>query len=131
TSVTGASQITGQGGTAATGALNIGVLVVSGGQVTSREAAAISLNGTGGSGTDKNLGVDVEGASSLVTSVTGAIQITGQGSTTARAAVRRGGRVVSGGQVASTGAETITLTGAGVAGERQDATGGVCAACHR
>src|SRR5262249_22732115 len=104
-------QITGQGGQG-TGSLNTGVSVFGGGQVTSTGSAAITLDGTGGSGTDSNRGVNVEGAGSLVTSATGDIQITGQGGQ-GTGTFNFGVTVVFGGQVTSTGSAAITLDGTG------------------
>lgn len=122
TSQTGAITVTGTAGTGS-GDLNIGVRVLSGGQVSSTGtgagSATITLTGTGGNAGNDNYGVDVEGANSLVTSVTGAIALTGTGGN--GSGVRNmGTRVLNGGQVTSTGtgpgAATISIAGTGGSG---------------
>jgi hypothetical protein len=120
TSVNGNIQITGQGSTTTTTLANIGVRLFNGGQVTSTgtgaSAATITIMGTGGKGTNQNFGASVEGAGTLVTSVDGNIQITGQGSTTATGAFSEGFVLQSGGQVTSTGTAAITINGTGGSG---------------
>src|SRR5262249_24997803 len=117
---TGNIQIIGQGSTTATGGFNTGFVLQKGGQVTSTGtgagAANITRNGTGGSGQGSNDGVEVVLAGSLVTSVTGNIQITGQGGTTATGSGNIGVLLHRGGQVTSTGAAAITLNGTGGSG---------------
>src|SRR5262249_58575044 len=120
TSVNGNIQITGQGGKTARGNSNRGFRLQGGGQATSTGmgagAATITIMGTGGSGTDGNFAVEVVDAGSLVTSVSGNIQITGQGGTTATGTSNEGVLVQNSGQVTSTGTATITLNGTGGSG---------------
>ncbi len=69
--------------------------------------------GTGGAGGQLNCGVDIEGASALVRSVNGNINMTGQGGGVASGHHNIGIRLFSSGQVTSTGLATITLDGTG------------------
>lgn len=82
TSVDGAISITGQGGNGSI-SRNIGVYLEDIETIqstgTGTNAATITINGTGGSGMNSNSGVHLEGNTTDVTSVDGAILITGQG----------------------------------------------------
>jgi hypothetical protein len=124
TSVAGAITLTGTGGNGS-GAFNIGVLVLRSSQVTSTGtgpgAAPIIITGTGGTGTLANSGVEVGGTGAVVTSIDGAITLTGTGgpgSATLNDGVLIGANVAGNGQVvntnshvSSTGVGTITIQG--------------------
>jgi uncharacterized repeat protein (TIGR01451 family) len=119
--VAGAITITGQGGPGIGD--NEGILIESGGQVTSTGTgvvaipATITLNGTGGVG--GGFGVDITGTGTRVTSLDGKIAITGQGGVSS-GIMNQGILIEAGGQVTSTGtgttAATITLNGTGSPG---------------
>ncbi|WP_171187690.1 tail fiber protein, partial [Alienimonas chondri] len=124
TSVDGAIAITGRGGSdgIGTGFSNYGVFALDIATISSTgtgaDAATITIDGTGGAGTSFNHGVYLFGPTTDVTSVAGAIDITGQGTGTSSSNV---GVFASGiGTIASTGtgadAATITIDGAGGAG---------------
>lgn len=84
TSVSGAIDITGTGG-AGTSSGNYGIIIQNGAAVVSTgqtNGATITLNGIGGNGTDSNYGVQLLDAGTKVTSVNGAIDITGGGAGT-------------------------------------------------
>jgi hypothetical protein len=120
TSVAGAIAITGVGGNG-TSDSNFGVLasdietIQSTG--TGSSAATITLNGTGGNGTSFNYGVDLIGATTDVTSVDGAISITGTGGNGSGNA-NRGVNIEADAAVQVTTA-TLTVTGTAVAGNSQ------------
>lgn len=82
TSIDGNIQLTGQGGTGSTDQ-HIGVVLLDGGQVRSTGATAdasdVTVNGTGGTGTQNNFGVFIEGASSQFISTAGELSVTGIG----------------------------------------------------
>jgi RHS repeat-associated protein len=82
TAVDGDIQITGQGGDGSSG-WNDGVRIALAAGVSSTgtdaNAAKITIDGTGGAGTSSNRGVGITSSGTLVTSVGGDIQITGQG----------------------------------------------------
>ena len=125
TSQDGDIRIVGQGGGAAASySRNFGVFVDSPTVIestgTTAEAAAITLDGTGGQGSSNNTGVQIDGTQSSVSSVVGAIQIIGRGGGTAAvsgASNNYGVGLGSGGQIRSTGtgadAASIVLNGTG------------------
>lgn len=114
TTVDGAILITGQGGGDGSDRYNYGVYVNSSESIsstgTTTNAASITIDGTGGNGTTSNDGVYVKGTSTVLTSVTGDILVTGQGSNGT-------GVRLTHGLTSSTGiaadAATITITSAG------------------
>src|SRR5262249_43935904 len=114
TSATGAILLQGKGGD--TGNNNYGV-VLEGGTVVSSTgtgagAATITLVGSSGGGTSASLGVLISDANTKITSVDGAIQITGTGG--AGTSIQNDGIVIQvAAQVSSTGTATITLDGTG------------------
>ena len=114
-------EITGTGG-ASTGDSNDGVILLDGGQVistgTGANVATITINGTGGDGTDGNNGIVIEGTDALVRSVEGTISLTGAGGTGSDG-FHRGIFLTNGGHIESTG------TGANAADITLDGTGGV------
>ena len=122
TSADGAISITGQSFTIRTGAgqnNNHGISLSSGGGVSSTGTATIDLNGTGAPANATNTGLTIDGTNTKVTSVSGAISITGQGGA-ATGGNNSGIVVSSSGLVSSTGtggsAATITINGTGGAG---------------
>lgn len=117
TSMMGAIQITGHGGGATSS--NIGVVLDVGGVVSSTgtgaNAATITLDGTGASGTTNNFGVLMQSATAQVTSVDGDIQVTAQGGSGTgnnNFGLRMVNAVVSS-TGTGTGAAKITLDGIG------------------
>ena len=80
-----------------------------GAAVTSTGSATVTLNGTGGAGTDDNYGVYLNGAG--ITSATGAIFITGQGA--GSSSFNYGILMNNSAAVTSTGSANITLDGRG------------------
>ena len=118
--VSGDVEITGTGGSGTT-TLNRGVVVLNGGQIRSTGTGAvagnIAISGVGGAGTDSNIGVDVSGTGSFITTVDGDISIAGQASTLATGQTNYGVRIQSGGQIKSAGvgpsAGNITIAGSG------------------
>ena len=129
TAVDGDIQITGTA-TGTAGAFNTGVLLLSGGQVTSTgtgtgaSAGNITITGTGGTGTHENYGVQLSGANSVVTTIDGDVQITGTARSTTTGDLNAGVKLFGGGQVTSTGtgasAGNISITGTGGAGVNQE-----------
>lgn len=118
TSVDGDIQITGQGGKSATGEKNVGVAILNGAQVRSKgttsDAAKITIAGTGGAGSNSNIGVVVD-LNSAVASFNGDLQITGQGGSPVTGN-NNGGVIISrNSTVSSLGdssdAATITISG--------------------
>jgi len=105
-----------------------GIYVTGTSLIQTSGAGTIALNGTGGAGTDSNAGVRL-GTSASISSVDGAISITGQG---AGSGVWNYGLYVhDGATIGATGAGTITLNGTGSAagttsnsGVRISASGG-------
>lgn len=82
TSVDGAISITGTGG-AGSGNFNIGVVVAApiASTGTGANAATINITGNGGGGAFNNYGISIEGTTTDVTSLDGAVQILGTGGT--------------------------------------------------
>lgn len=125
-SKSGAIQITGQGGAQAS---SHGVFLTGGADITSSDgtgAATITVSATGGTGAS-SAGLIITDAGSTISSIAGAIDITGTG-----ASANDSGIVVSNGTIESLGAATVTIagtttTGSGIvmqnAGEIGDATG--------
>lgn len=112
TSVSGNITITGQGGQG-TDEANAGVVVRKGAVVTSTDSAEISITGYGGDGSVDNAGVWIDGPDSRVSSVDGAMTITGYGGTTSTSTNDTGVRVDHGGILETTGAATLAITGYG------------------
>ena len=78
TSAGGAVQVTGQGGGSGVSGNNIGVFVISGGQITAGSTGTVTVLGTGGAGTGgSNRGVLVTGTNTAITSAGGTVQVTG------------------------------------------------------
>jgi len=117
TSVDGNISLTGQGGAATTEGSNIGIRIIVGSIIqstgTGANAATITLNGTGGSGTTSNNGITY--ATSTITSVDGNISLTGQAG--AGSSSNNVGILITSSSITSTGvgvdAATITLDGTG------------------
>lgn len=113
--------ITGQGGGTGTATIaQTGVLIRNGSQIsTAGIGGDIVINGTGGTGTSQNDGIEITGADSKVSSDFGSITLTGIGGT-GTAGVNYGVSLVIGAQVESTGtginAANITLNGTGGTG---------------
>jgi hypothetical protein len=116
----------GTGGNDATTGQHVGILIVNAATVQSAGTGSLTLIGHGGQGTDTNYGVDVFGTGTLVTSVVGAISITGTAGTGSSNA-NEGVTVFNGAHLTSTGsgagAATIIITGQG--GQGTDANFGV------
>jgi len=118
-SVDGDISITGQGGHGS-GNGNHGIYLLNGPDIVSTgagaDAAAITLDGTGGNGTSGNIGVRLELAGTLVTSADGDISVTGQGGH-GSSSDNYGIYMVTDADITSTGtggnAATITLNGTG------------------
>ena len=120
TAVDGAIVLQGTGSAAATTTTNRGILINNSSTVSSTgtgaNAATITMTGTGGAGTSSNFGIHLAN-SALVTSVRGAIALTGTTLATNTGGGVEGVVLSAGGKVTSTGtgatAATITLTGTG------------------
>ncbi|MFZ5805761.1 MAG: filamentous hemagglutinin N-terminal domain-containing protein [Verrucomicrobiota bacterium] len=109
-----------------TGANNMGIRILAGGQVLSTgagsNAGTITLIGTGSAnGTSGNTGVQIQDGTSKISSIDGAIAITGQGGVCATGTFNYGVMIANGSTVTSTGttntAATITIAGTGGSGE--------------
>jgi Domain of unknown function DUF11/Domain of unknown function (DUF4214) len=114
TSATGAILLQGKGGD--TGSNNHGI-VLEGGTVVSSTgtgagAATITLVGSSGGGTSANLGMLISDANTQVTSIDGAIQLTGTGGA-GTGTLNEGIVIQVAAQVNSTGTATIALDGTG------------------
>ncbi len=111
-------RLEGTGG--GTGADNVGVLInVSSGTsglVRSLGSGAIDVVGTGGVGTDGNIGIAISSGVSKITTAGGAVRLTGTGSGTG--ANNHGIVLDAGGAIESSGPAAISLTGVGAAGAR-------------
>ncbi len=122
TAVDGDITITGNGGAGSEG-MNHGVFVNQSGVVESTgtgvNAAAITINGTAGNGTNDNAGVRIEDANSKVAAVNGTISVTGTGNGSGNN--NHGVFVTDAGVVESTGtgmnAGMVTVTGTAAAAE--------------
>ena len=116
-STTGDILLQGRGGNA--GEINDGIQLVIGAKIestgTGADAATITLDGTAGDSNRNNYGVWLVNTNTLITSVDGAINITGTGNGTDD--INYGIHLQSGAQIESTGtganAATITLDGTG------------------
>ncbi len=97
---------------------NVGVFINLGSEIRSTAAGlganqgTISITGYGGSGVENNQGIGLGGAGALVTSVSGNIELTGNGGT-GTGFGNTGIEINSGGRVVSTGTATIILSGTG------------------
>ncbi len=115
TSVSGAISITGQGSPTATADSNYGIQIAGGADITSTgtgaNAATITLSGTGGTGTGSNLGFNTSGSGSNITTVDGAVSITGQGGISATGSAQEGVTIWTSALIESTGSGTVTITG--------------------
>ncbi|MDB5389867.1 MAG: hypothetical protein JWM11_5513, partial [Planctomycetaceae bacterium] len=100
--------ITGNGSTSATGAANRGIGMYAGAFIQSKGNARITLNGTGGTGTDSARGVELDDTGTLLTSVSGDIHITGQGGANTSG---YGLWMLNGAAIESTGTAKITIDG--------------------
>ncbi|MCO6459520.1 MAG: Ig-like domain repeat protein [Pirellulaceae bacterium] len=111
-SASGPIGMTGQGGSGP-GNNQIGVLLINGGLVDSTGAgagaASITIEGTGGTGGVANRGVQITGGSTAVTTIDGAIQITGLGGPSATDFHQ--GVFFQGGTVAASGSASISIQG--------------------
>ncbi|MFM9960443.1 MAG: beta-propeller fold lactonase family protein, partial [Planctomycetaceae bacterium] len=114
TSVSGAISVTGQGSTTATADQNFGIQIA-GADITSTgtgaNAAAITLSGTGGSGTSGHAGFLISNAGTSVTTVDGAININGQGGASATGGAQTGVQMTTDVLIESSGTGPITITG--------------------
>ena len=115
TSVDGSISVTGQGGGTGTGGSNFGIAVLGDALVestgTGPNAASIVLDGTGGAGTNSNIGVFLADGNAI-SSVDGDIAVTGQGGGTGNS--NDGIRFIRGTTISSlTGDITLDGTGAG------------------
>jgi hypothetical protein len=119
TSVSGDISVTGTGGDDGSSADNYGILVANGAVVESTGAtdgATITLDGTGGNSLFFNIGISLTDANTKVTSMGGAIFITGQGGNGPTGPNNYGVFMADGAVVESTGASdgaTISLDGTG------------------
>jgi hypothetical protein len=108
TSVSGAIDITGTGGS---GGFGNGVIVFTGGKITSTgtgaTAATITINGTGGVGGNRNEGIDVEVAGSAITTVDGDVSLVATPGANSGPFALFGG-----GSISSTGAGDVELSAA-------------------
>lgn len=102
--------ITGQGGNAALNTYNRGVGMYEGAVIESTGSAKIIINGTGGTGAHSSRAVEIGDAGTRVTSVSGDIQITGQGGDNSYAF---GVWIRTGAVVESTDTAKVTITGTG------------------
>lgn len=122
-SADGDIQLTGAGGSGV-GEFQRGIEIISGtveSTGTGADAANITINATGGSGTSINTGFNVANADGFLRTVDGDILITGQGGTGTDPAGANNGVVVNnGGSITSSGtgpgAGTITVNGTGGSG---------------
>ncbi len=110
----GAINISGVGGDGTTS--NYGIYETSGALIQSSGIGKITMNGTGGNGSGTGgIGINIDAANTLITSLTGDILMNGTGRGTA--ANEYGIQVFNGAQITSTGSAKITLNGtAGSAG---------------
>ena len=111
-SVDGNISLTGTG--AGNADFNEGITIFAG-TIQSTGSATITLNGTGGDGTTVNIGVRLASINALITSATGAINVTGVGGA--------GSSTFNPGVLLEAGSK-ITSTGTGAAGITIDGTGG-------
>jgi len=125
TSGTGSVSMSGKGGNTASTSLD-GIFIQANGKVQSLGASAgagtITLNGTGGRGSNASFcfGVQIDGAGSAVSSVNGGIQITGQGGLVSGVTQGSNGvHISSGGVVSSSGTAAITVNATGGTGQQQ------------
>jgi hypothetical protein len=114
TTGTGAISITGKGGGNGTGKGNFGIAQSTGAQVSSTNGS-ITYEGTGGNGTDSNLGVFLVDTNTIIFSDSGAISITGKGGGNSTGKGNLGIAQSTGAQVSSTnGNITLTSTNNGI-----------------
>src|SRR5262249_11061650 len=115
---TGNVLLQGTGGNS--GGNNFGVEIQAGGKVqTTGGSGTVTVLGTGGAATVGNLGVRIADTGSLVSSVSGAIHITGHGGNASGSSSNYGVSVENFSQVTSTGTSggaTITIDGTGGTG---------------
>lgn len=122
-SVDGAIDIEGHGSVTGTGNYNHGIQVANGAVIsstgTTTNAATISLDGTAGIGALASIGVQLFGTNTAVTSVAGAISLTGRGGAGTNNS-QTGVNIVGSAKVLSTGvganAAPISITGFGGSG---------------
>ncbi|MCO6459575.1 MAG: VCBS repeat-containing protein, partial [Pirellulaceae bacterium] len=123
TSSGGAVAVTGTGGGTASSGANFGVLVADGAVITSTGigvGATVTVVGqggnTGGTGGNLNVGVQVTGSGSQITSSGGMVSVTGTGGGAGTGGFHYGVHVVGGGSITSAGtgtAATVTVVGQG------------------
>ena len=99
--------IIGNGGAKATGAENMGIFIDTTSSIDAGTALA-SLTGTGGSGTDFNLGVNIQGSSTVKGN---RVTITGDGGTSATGAANTGIVIIASSVDAGTMLASLTGTG--------------------
>ena len=119
-SVDGDIFIKGQGGNTATGEAVSGLIHTSRSVLESTGSAKITLEGTAGNGQGHSRGVEIADPGTLITSVVGDIQITGQGGTS-EAAI--GIWLRSGAVIESTDSAKILIHGTGGANGTNDSAG--------
>jgi hypothetical protein len=124
-SVDGAISISGMGHIESADGSLAGVELVSGAIVestgTGPDAATIHITGTGGPGSALNYGVRLESMQTRVSSVDGAITVSGQGGA-GSAGLNHGIRIASGARIESLGTSAIAAT-IGLTGVAGDGTG--------
>ena len=114
-SATGDISITGQGGSTNGNGDSTGVIVHSGTVIESTATASITIDGTGGSGSFSNEGVDFNGYGAVgvtrVRSVDGPITVIGRGGNNPGGRWNRGVGMFGQAVIQSTGSATITING--------------------
>ena len=116
TAVDGAVQVTGQGGGGGAGALgsNLGVYLLTGGQISASGMGPVTVGGTGGAADGGgNHGLFVHDAGSSIMSGGGAVQVIGFGGGTGISADNIGIVVASAGLISAGAGGTVTVQGTG------------------
>ena len=115
TSSGGNVSVTGTGGGAGASAINIGVDVLSAGQISAGGSGTVTVVGQGGNTTGSgnfNFGIYVDDAGSTITSSGGNVSVTGTGGGAGSSRGNRGVVLVAG-QVSAGGSGTVTVVGQG------------------
>ena len=109
-------SVTGIGGGALSGFLNMGVRVAGAAQISAGASGTVTVVGQGGNRTGTggiNIGVNVTGISSKITSSGGNVSVTGTGGGAGSSTVNVGVRVDLGGQIAAGLSGSVTVMGQG------------------